>query len=446
MKKLAFLLTFLVAFLGKTTAQKPIRLTLDDALRRAIGTSASVKKANLDRLSFKNKVKEQRAQGYPQVYFNALSEAWFQQPTAFLPGEVFGGDGYVPVTLGQPFQLTGEFRLDQKLIAPGVFSGGKMKDAGEMIAALLVEKTEEEVLFQVAQHFYQTAQNQSLVTGLQANLDKLDALSRMAEIQLKNDLATPTDVKRLRVARTNLETQRQSLLLGIEYQIGLLHLMTGLTLDQPVELATDALIAAIDSTVWSGELAPMLGTTEIRILFKNLEINKLRTKIARSENGPSLDAFARVGYLTQREDPNFFNPKGKWRPLAGLGLKLRYPIFDGFGQKNRVQQLDLESKKTEEDVRQLENFKALEFSFAKKQMRNSLRSLDAQRANNALAIEVYGKIFQQYKEGLVSLNDVLSAQTVVSEAESGLNREIFNYKLAELRFLKSVGRLRELLK
>ena len=54
-----------------------------------------------------------------------------------------------------------------------------------------VEKTEEEVLFQVAQHFYQTAQNQALLTGLQANLDKLDALSRMAEIQLKNDLAIP---------------------------------------------------------------------------------------------------------------------------------------------------------------------------------------------------------------------------------------------------------------
>ncbi len=444
MKKIALSLFLFAGVFGEINAQKTLRLTLEDCLRRAIGASSSVKKANLDRLVFKNKVKEQRAQGYPQIYANVLSEGWFEQPVAYLPGDAFGQPGYREVTLGQPFQMTGDFRLDQKLIAPGVFSGGKMKVAGEAIAALLVEKTEEEVVFQVAQHFYQTAQNQSLVLGLQANLDKLDALSRMAEIQLKNDIATPTDVKRLRVARTNLETQRQSLLLGIEYQLGLLHLMTGLTLDQPIELATDALVTAIDSTLWSGELAPMLGTTDIRILFKNLEINKLRAKIARSENGPSLDAFARVGYLTQRNDPNFFNPKGTWHPLAGLGLKLRYPILDGFGQKSRVQQLDLESQKTEEDVRQLENFKALEFSFAKKQMRNSLHSLDAQRANNALAIEVYGKVFQQYREGLVSLNDVLTAQTAVSEAESGLNREIFNYKLAELRFLKSVGRLREL--
>ena len=70
----------------------------------------------------------------------------------------------------------------------------------------------------------------------------------------------------------------------------------------------------------------------------------------------------------------------------------------------------------------------------------------ARPGTNFLAVEVYGTVFQQYKEGLVSLNDVLTAQTAVSEAEGGLNREIFNYKLAELRFLKSVGRLRELLK
>ncbi len=447
MDRPAFFAVLFAAFMGETLAQKPLRLTLDDCLRRSVGASSSVKKAELDRVGLVKKVKEQRAQGYPQVYANVLTEDWFRQPVSFLPGDLLGtSNEYEEATLGQPFQLSGEVRLDQKIIAPGVFSGGKMKQAGMAVAALLVQKTEEEVLFQVAQHFYQTAQNQSALSGLQANLDKLEALSKMAEIQFKNDLATRTDVKRLQVARTNLETQKQSLLLGIEYQIGLLHLMTGLPLDQPLELATDALTASIDTTVWSGDLAPMLGTTEVKILFKNLEINKLRAKIARSENGPSLDAFARVGWQTQRDDPYFFNPKGKWKPLAGVGMRLRYPIFDGFGQKNRVQQLDLESQKTEEDVRQLENFKSLEFSFAKKQMRNSLRSLEAQRGNNALAVEVYGKVFQQYKEGLVSLNDVLTAQTAASEAQAALDREVFNYKLAELRFLKSVGRLRELLK
>jgi outer membrane protein len=428
-------------------AQPPVlKLSLEDCLRRALESNATIKKTKLDQRSLTYKIKEKRAQSYPQIYANVGLESWFQQPTNFLQGDLFGRDGYVPTTLGKPFQLNGELRLDQRLVAPGVFSGGKLKDAAEIVAALLVEKSEEEVFFQVSQHFYLTAQNQALVSGVQANLDRLDALMRTTEIQLKNDLATPTDVKRLRVARTNLETQKQTLLLGIEYQLGVLNLMTGLPYDKPIELATDALIALTDTTVWSGDIAPMLGTTDIKLLFKSLEINKLRAKTARSENWPSFDAFARLGYLTQRIDPNFFNPKGSWYPLAGVGLKMRYPIFDGFGQKNRVQQLDLESQKTEEDVRQLENFKILEFSFAKKQMRNSLRTLDAQRGNNALAIEVYGKILQQYKEGIISLNDVLTVQTAASEAETNLNREIFNYKLAELRFLKSVGRLRELVR
>lgn len=446
MKKIWTPVALVFACFGPLFAQNSLKLTLEDCLDRSIKASATVKKSKLDEQALVHKIKEQRAKGYPQINAEVDAAAWYERPTEFLPGNLFGQTDYLPVQFGQPFQLVGGVRLDQKLIGPGLFSGGKLKDAFQAVAALLTEKSEEEIIFQTAQHFFQTAQNQLLVSGLQANLDKLETLRRMAEIQLKNDLATPTDVKRLQVAITNLETQKQTLLLGIEYQIGLLKLMTGLPLEQPVELLTNALTQPADTTIWVNESAPQLGTTDTRILFKNLEINKLRAKQARGENWPLLDGYARLGYSTQRADPNFFNLNGRWFPLFGLGLKMRYPIFDGFGQSNRVQQLDLESQKTEEDVRQLEGLKSLEFSMAKKQMRNSLRNLDAQRGNTALAVEVYGKVLQQYREGLTSLTDVMTAQTAVGDAETGLNREIFNYKLAELRFLKSAGRLKTLVK
>ncbi len=447
MKKSLAVAAFFLILKNFSLAQTAEKWPLESFLSRALEASSSVKKAKMDRTALEFQFKEMAARAQPQVYATADAGIFLNLPETFLDGELFGQPDFLAVQTGRPYQLAAGVRMDQKLIAPGFFSGGKMKDAARSVAELFVEKNEEEILFQTAQHFFQTAQNEALMNGLNANLEKIEALQKMAEIQFKNDLATRTDVKRLKVARVNLDVQKQNLELGIEYQMAVLKMLAGLAHDQKISLETASMIEKIDSSRWSSIAAPELGTTDVRLLFKNLEINRLKAKQARGENAPSLDFWAQLGGQSQRSDPNFFrNRLSDWFGSTGLGLRLRYPIFDGFGQKNRVQRLDIESKKTEEDVRQLENLKALEFSFAKKTMRQSLRNLAAQRENAALAVEVYSKVFQQYREGLASLTDVLSAQTAVSEAETALNREVFNYKLAELRFFKTVGRLKELLK
>lgn len=70
-------------------------------------------------------------------------------------------------------------------------------------------------MYNTATVFYQTLQTEQLLRAMDANLEKLDALQRTAELQLANGYAIPTDVERIKVARTNLQTQRQNLLTAI---------------------------------------------------------------------------------------------------------------------------------------------------------------------------------------------------------------------------------------
>ena len=81
---------------------------------------------------------------------------------------------------------------------------------------------------------------------------------------------------------------------------------------------------------------------------------------------------------------------------------------------------------------------------AHEQFQNALRALQTQNDNVALAQEITDKLLLQYKEGIASLTDLLNAQTALSEAETNYWQQVFGYKLAVLKLLKSAGRLEDL--
>ena len=206
-------------FIGILNAQpatlRPI--TLSESLHLATENSAQLHKARLDRQGIEKRLLEGRSAAYPQINAGLGMDYQPFRPTQVLPGELFGmGDNtYVPVQFGRPWQLTGSINVQQQLFNESLRRGIPAINVSRNIYDLLITRSEEEVIFTTATIFYQTLQTEQLLRAMNANLDKLDALQRMAELQLANGYAIPTDVKRIRVAHTNLETQRQNLFTAI---------------------------------------------------------------------------------------------------------------------------------------------------------------------------------------------------------------------------------------
>jgi outer membrane protein TolC len=123
---------------------------------------------------------------------------------------------------------------------------------------------------------------------------------------------------------------------------------------------------------------------------------------------------------------------------------MNVPIFDGFRRLHKSDFLAIEGQKLAEDRRQLGSAKELEFRQAHDQLQNALRGLRTQTDNVGLAREISDKLMLQYKEGVVSLTDLLNAQTALSEAETNYWQQVFSYKLAVLKLLKTTGKLNEL--
>ena len=173
----------------------------------------------------------------------------------------------------------------------------------------------------------------------------------------------------------------------------------------------------------------------------HLDLLEIQRKSAIAEALPSLSAFATISAQGFRPDINFFDVDRRWYGAAGAGVRLKIPIFDGFRVYNKAWVYKLEAQKLQEDGRQLNAAKTLEFRQAKEQLGTSLATLRSQSDNVALAREITDKMVLQYKEGVASLTDLLNAQTALSEAETNYWQQVFSYKLAVLKLLKTAGQL-----
>ena len=421
-------------------------ITLGESLQLALDNSAQLHKARLDRQGVEKKLQEGRSAAYPQVNIGVGMDYMPVIPTQLLPGELFGmaDNTFLPVQFGRSWQLTGALNVQQQLFNESMRRLSPAGNVSRNMYDLLITRSEEDVIFTTATVFYQTLQTEQLLRAMNANLDKLDALQRMAELQLANGYAIPTDVKRIQVAHTNLETQRQNLLTAIGGLRQTLKFLCGIPFDEALDPTEEMAAPAADSARWQSLNLATETTTEYRLLLHQLELNRIQLSSLKAENVPNFSAYASAYTQTFRPDANFFDINRRWYGAVVLGLKMQIPVFDGFRRIHRSGFLAIEGQKIAEDRRQLANAKELEFRQARDQLQNALRALRTQTDNVALAREISDKLLLQYKEGVVSLTDLLNAQTALSEAETNYWQQVFSYKLAVLKMLKSTGKLEEL--
>lgn len=427
------------------SAQSARTLTLKECVELALGNSAQLKKARLDRQGVDLKLREARSAIFPQISAGLNLDYYPVLPTTFLPGEPLGSSSeYIAMQFNQPWQAGAVARLDQAIYSESGRRLAKTADVSRALYDLLTERTEDDVVYNTATVFYQSMQTEQLLRTANANIDKLSTLQRMAELQLANDYAIPIDVKRVQVARANLETQRANLVNTIRYLHQTLQFLCGLPFDAPIEPVSEISSPSADSIRFAGYTLDVTQSVEHRLLEKNIALHRLRKSSLNAEMLPDISAYAMAGTQAQRTDAMLYDNKQRWYSVAAVGLKINAPIYNGFRQNRGSDLLEVEALKLEADREALFQGKELEYRQALSQLEGARQLLKNQEANVALAREISDKLMLQYREGVVSLTDLLTAQTALSEAETNYWQQVYGYKLAVLKFLKASGRLEEL--
>ena len=440
------LIIALLSFVTVTNAQETSSLTLKEAIKYALENKADAKKAKLQIENSEYQIQEVRSRALPQITANGnLTYNPILQLNA-LPGDFFGAPGTtILAPLGQKWTSTAGVSLTQALFDQSVFTGLKAAKTTREFYQINDQLTEEQVIENVANNYYQVYVLRQKLLLVETNLKTTTKVRDIVKGQFDNGLAKKIDLDRMNVNLSNINTQKQQLINAVQLQENALKFYIGMPMSSQINIPESEFQitpAAISETPNAAN------RSEYLLLKKQEELLVLQKKSVLANYYPTLSLSASYNYIGQGPKmPLFAKPSDGvyWSDFSAIGLNLRVPIFAGFGTKAKVSQADVQLRTIQEDIKDTQLALDLDYKNAQTQIENSIITLQNQKENMKLADEILKNINNNYLQGLASLTDLLDAENASTEAQNNYTSAILDYKLAEIKLIKSKGELKTLI-
>lgn len=438
--KFVFINLLIFFSVSATFAQMPdVRvISLQECLKLAIDNSPRLKINALEQNKLNYRYRETVGTGLPHINFTGSFDDYVSLPTQLIPGEFFGKPGeLIPVQFGTTYNLAGALDASQILYNQTFLVGMRMARLAMEQNRLESERVRTEVVFEVAQSYYTAQITLKQVRNLQDNLKKLEKAEQIARSQYDKGLIRKVDLDRIVVNELNTQTAIDRLQVMYEQQLNMQRYFMGLDLDQPIIFSDTVVSAGIDLTA----AADLSGHIDIRMLEKQKQLASANIKMDQSQYYPSLNLIASMNYLNQSNTYYFFGKSTDWFNTSLVGLRFSVPVFSGLQKRNRVNQSKIELDQlhvTEDNTLRVLRVTSRD---AANHLSTAIKDEERQRENMRLAERVYSISQEQYQKGVISLTDLLNAETGLSDSQTNHSLALVQMKIAELEYLKANGRL-----
>lgn len=429
---------------GPIIGQTP--LNLKTALQYAITHHAEVQRAALEVEKGRELVRESISMGLPQVGVQAQMIYNPDLRTSLIPAELFGGPAgqFQPVKFGTNWNGSSILYLDQMLFSKTWLMGVRASYAVNDFYKLLLDKTKEDVAYEVAKLYYQVQLSRARKGILEANLRQVSGLYTTIAKQHEQGLATKTDVQRLQVQQFNLETELKNLELFIEQAERALKFAMNMPLETEI-LLTDTITENPLGPVNQLLIQPTYAQkTDLLVLQQQMKLYDLDERRWQAGYFPNLSFFANYNYEWQANSLNEFGTNRNWSNFSQLGLRLNAPIFDGFFKDSKRQTAILNKQQV---GLQLEHALAgleLQHQNALTTLRAQQNTLESLQQNIKVAQDVYDIAQKRYQQGIGNIVELLDAESSLRSALANYLAVLAQIKLAEIDLLHANGKLLEL--
>ena len=437
---LCLLLTASLAVRG----QQLVQMDLKTCLQRAVENGQQVKIAAMEQERLKAARNEAIGNGTPQISAYGNFQDYLKLPTQILPGEILGMPGQlIPVQFGTNYNMTGGVQISQLVYNQTYLTS--LGIARKMIeqGSLDLERNKQNVIFDVAQIYLMTLLVEKQRDYLHQNLLKLDTLVDLTQIHVDNGYLKKVDLDRIKVNQINLQTEISNVDMMITQQKNMIKYFTGLKLSDSLVLTES--VFAIPG--FMPDTLSLANHIELRMLDNQKELALMQMRMVRSECLPTLAVFGDFSYATQQNEFSYmFNDKGDWYNTSVVGISLKIPIFQGMTKYYKLSQARVQYKEISLIRDYTQTLIETQISNAASKLRSARQVALTQQTNVKLAGEVHEVIYQQYRQGIAPLTDLLSAESSLLTAQSSYAQAVVQMKIAELELNKTTGNLITIMK
>ena len=419
---------------------------LEECINYALDNSYLITEQEIERSERDTGYKASKTAFLPKIdayinYFQYLSDF----PTYIFPeneGNILSGGnstGPYPVGLGLPYNLSGGLTIDQVLFDKKFFMADDYAENLDKINRLKESLSKEDIIYNVAITYYKLSSLQNNRALIDYNLRRLNRIERMLQSQIDNGFAREIDRGRITIQRAKIASGQEDLESGILKLRNYLKFLMGMPIDQEMGIQSDSI------TLREG-WDQMVDTLEIRskqleLLSVQEEMNELQRSSTSADYYPRLSAFASFQAQAQRDAFNFFSGGEDWFLINVLGVKLDIPIMNGGDKRRKMEMTEVEASRIALNKEKLQENLRMQYESNYHELLASIKKVKYAEENEQVSADLYIHTEKLFAEGLVQLPDLLDAEALHEEMQIDNLKALFEYKQAEINFMKAAGTL-----
>jgi len=430
-RKLLPLLLLLTACCAQAQdrADSAAGLDLNQCVQYAYDNSPVLKKSVIDEKITDHAIKSRLADWYPQLRFDYSLQHSFQLQVSNINGNL--------IPLGLKNTSAGQFGVTQNMFSSDALLASSSARTVRLQASQNTQANKIDLTVNVGKAYYDVLLTEEQIKILDENIVRLGRSLEDAYNQYEGGIVDKVDYKRATIALNNSKTERKTAAEALKAKYAYLKYQMGYP-------DTAALI--IRSTDESMETLAVADTSYNIALENRIEYQQLKTQKRLQEFNydyykwqfiPTVQAYGNynLNYLNN----DFGNLYKDNYPNSFAGLRLGVPLFQGFRRVQNMKQARLESDRVDYDIQQLKLQVGTEVSQALASYKGYLSDYYTLKENVDIARDVYNTIDLQYKSGIKTYLEVITAQTDLRSAELNFNNSLYLLLSSKLDLQRALG-------
>ncbi|HET6227504.1 MAG TPA: TolC family protein [Bacteroidia bacterium] len=435
------------------TAQDPGKETaafsLQQAIDYAMQNQKDVKNAILEEQIAKQKIKEIRGSGFPQINASYDFKYWNELPTQVIYGDprnpfappsdtsIFA---YIPLKFGTFFNSSAGIDASQLLFSGEYLVGLKASKVYAELSSRSTQRTKIETVSTVTKAYYTALINEERMNLLTANITRLKRILDETKALYENGIAEKLDFDRLTVTYNNLVVEQEKIKRFVALSINLLKFQIGLNAATTLTLTDKLADVKFDATQpTAADKFDYEKRVEFSLFDAQFKLAKLDLKRNQASFLPTAVAYGALNY--QRFRQNLDVPSSPWYSNSFIGAKVSLPIFTGFQRNSKVQQAKLKVIQAQNNIDFIKQTIDLEISSSFINLQNASSMIEVQKKNIAIAEDVARVTKIKYEQGTGTNLEVITAETALIEAQTNYYSALFDALVAKIDYEKANGNI-----
>jgi outer membrane protein len=430
---IGILLLFSLSATAQVPDPNPVlpEVTLQSAIDYAIKYQPRIQQSLIDEEITNANIRSRLSDWYPQVNFN-----YNLQHNFILQTSVIGGNA---IKLGVDNTSYGQFTLSQALFNRDVLLANKTKKDVRLQSRQTTESNKIDLVVNVTKAFYDVLATQQQIRVANENIARNERSLQDATNQYNAGITDKIDYKRATISLNNIRATRNGAVALLDAKVAYLKSLMGYPENETLAVVSDSL--AMENGIYLDTLRQPDYTARIEYRLLETQRSLLRSSIQYNKQSflPSASLIGAYNLNYQNNDFNKLYLNNFPNSYAAVTLGL--PLFQGGKRWANIRAAKLQLSRSDEDVINVKNVINQQYEQAMANYKSSFENYKALKENVLIAGEVYDVIQLQYKSGIKTYLEVITAETDLRSAQINYFNALYLVLAGKTDVQKSLGQI-----